>query len=360
MTLRRFLAWALYALAVASIFEGIARLALSSARVRESLFTNDDASWRLQWAARQRDQKGLGYALDDWSPTRGWTLKRNLRDVPFRGTLVNSNSRGLRGMQEYADEKPAGVTRIVVLGDSFTFGEEVEDHETFSFHLQQLIPNSEVLNLGIHGYGHDQMLLYLQEEGVRYRPDIVLLGFMPDDMERNVLSFRDYAKPHFGLNGGRLELLTGPIPRPEETLAAEKWRSKFKDLLTMAKSRYEWRSGKTSALTRDLTWALLDEMKATAESIGARPAFAYLPVYGEIPRVDEGLTFRERAFFEYCSKRGLSCPYIQPAFREKARAGAKFKVEGHWGPVEHRIAAEGLQTELATKGLLPHVIARSH
>lgn len=353
MTLRRFLAWALYALVVALTFEGISRLALSSARIREKLFTNDDASWRLQWAAHQRDQLGLSYALDDWSPTRGWTLKPNLRDVPFRGTLVSSNSKGLRGIQEYAIEKPKGVTRIVVLGDSFTFGEEVEDHETFSFHLQQLIPNSEVLNLGVHGYGHDQMLLYLKEAGISYRPDIVLLGFMPDDMERNVLSFRDYAKPHFGLGSGGLELLTGPIPRPEETLAAEKWRSKFKDLLTMARSRYEWRSGKTSTITRELTWALLDEMKTTAESAGAKAAFAYLPVYGEIPRVDDGMTFRERAFFDYCKKRGAVCPYIQPAFREKAKQGQKFKVEGHWGSVEHRIAAVGLKSELAAKGLVP-------
>jgi hypothetical protein len=353
VTLRRFLARALYALALALTFEGIARVALSSEGVRERLFTNDDPSWRLRWAARPRDQSGLDYVLDEWSETRGWTLKRNLKEVPFRGTLVSSNSRGVRGAREYAFDKPAGVTRIVVLGDSFTFGEEVGDEETFSFHLQQLIGNAEVLNLGVHGYGHDQMLLYLKEEGVRYRPDIVLLGFMPDDMERNVLSFRDYAKPRFGLKGGRLELLTGPIPRPEETLAAEPWRSKFVDLLAMARSRYEWRSGKTSALTKQLTWALLDEIKAAAESVGARPAFAYLPVYGEIPRRDEGLTFRERAFFEYCAKRGLTCPYIQPAFREQARAGAAFKVEGHWGPLEHRIAAQGLRAELVAKGLLP-------
>lgn len=353
MTLRRFIAWSLYALAVALAFEGVARLALSSPRMRERLFTNDDASWRLQWVARQRDQKGLSYALDDWSSTRGWTLKPNLRDVPFRGEVVNSNSKGIRGRAEFAYEKPPGVTRIVVLGDSFTFGEEVGDDETYAHHLQTLLPGSEVLNLGIHGYGHDQMLLYLKEEGLRYHPDIVLLGFMPDDMERNVLSFRDYAKPHFAVRDGRLELTTGAVPRPEETLAAEKWRSKFLDLLTMARSRYEWRSGTTSAVTKELTAAILDEMKSATLAAGARPAFAYLPVYGEIPRTDDGMTARERAFFAYCRERGIAALYIQPAFRAKARAGAKFKTAGHWGPLEHQTAAEGLAAELAAKGLIP-------
>lgn len=352
MTLRRLLAWALYALAVAGLFEGIARAALASDKLRERLFTNDDASWRLKWAAQQSEEKGFNYVLDEWSPTRGWTLKANLRDLPFRGKAVSSNSRGVRGLQEFDLKKPAGITRIVVLGDSFTFGEEVGDDETFSAWLQKLVPNSEVVNLGVHGYGHDQMLLYLQEEGVRYRPDIVLLGFMPDDMERNVLSFRDFAKPRFGLNEGRLELQTGLIPRPEQMLASERWRSRFGDLLTMARSRYEWRSGKTSAFTRDLTWALLDAIKATAESVGARPAFAYLPVYGEIPRRDGGMTFREKAFFKYCEERRVACPYLQPIFRERSQQGASFKVEGHWGPLEHQVAAEGLKAQLVALGLI--------
>jgi hypothetical protein len=326
LTFRRFAARALYVLAVALCFEGVARLALRSADLRERLFTNDDASWRLQWVARQREAKGggLGYALDDWSRTRGWTLKPNLRDVPFRGKLVNSNAKGIRGRQEFAYDKPAGVTRIVVLGDSFTFGEEVGDEETFSHHLQSLIPGSEVLNMGIHGYGHDQMLLYLKEEGVKYRPDIVLLGFMPDDMERNVLSFRDYAKPHFAVREGRLELTTGPIARPEETLGAEVWRSKFGDLLTMARSRYEWRTRKTAVITRDLTAAILDEIKVTAEGAGAKAVYAYLPVYGEIPRKDEGMTSREKAFFDYCRESGIPGLYIQGSFRAKVKQGTEF------------------------------------
>ena len=114
-----------------------------------------------------------------------------------------------------------------MLGDSFTFGEDVGDDETYSHHLEQLLPGTEVINLGVHGYGHDQMLIYLREEGVRYRPDVVILGFLTGDMERNVLSFRDYAKPRFVLDGGKLALRNSPVPPPAEMAAAEKWRSKF-------------------------------------------------------------------------------------------------------------------------------------
>ena len=347
---RRVLLWSVYLAATALAFEAMARLALTNASFRERVFTNDDAAWRLQWVARHLREGSLNYVLDDWNASRGWTLKANLRDVPFRGKSVSSNSRGARGVQELSLVKPPGVTRIVVLGDSFTFGEEVGDDETYSHVLQQLIPHSEVVNLGVHGYGHDQMLHYLREEGVKYKPDIVILGFLPDDAERNVLSFRDYAKPHYALKGGRLSLTTRPIPRPEDMLASEKWRSKFGDLLTMLRSRYEWRSGKTQAITRDLTWALLDEIKATSEAAGARVAYAYLPVYGEISRTDEGMTGRERAFFAYCNERRIQSLYLQPFFRQQARKGVSFKTQGHWDALDHRIAAEGMRTILADKG----------
>lgn len=353
LTWRRFFAWGLYVLGVTLAFEGLARLALSSDALRERLFTNDDASWRLQWVARQGAQGRLHYALDEWSATRGWTLRARLEGVPFRGKTVSTNANGLRGSRDFGYEKPEGSTRLVVLGDSFTFGEEVGDHETFSHYLQERLPNSEVLNLGVHGYGHDQMLIYLKEEGIKYHPDVVLLGFMPDDMERNVLSFRDYAKPRYAVRDGRLTLVTGPVPRPEDTLAAEAWRSKFGDLLTMAWSRYQWRSGETSKMTRELTNAILDEMKVTAEAAGATPVFAYLPVYGEIPRVDEGMTFRERSFFSYCQQRGMDCLYLQPFYREKVRRGIQFKTEGHWSPLEHLTAAEGISQLLTEKGLVP-------
>ena len=80
----------------------------------------------------------------------------------------------------------------------------MSDHETFPHVLEQLLAPAEVVNLGVHGYGHDQMLLRYRAEGRRYAPDLVLLGFVADDVGRNLLAFRDYAKPRFLLEGGAL------------------------------------------------------------------------------------------------------------------------------------------------------------
>ena len=49
-------------------------------------------------------------------------------------------------------------------------------------YFQELLPQAEVINFGVHGYGHDQMLIFFKEEGVKYKPDVVILGFVYQDL----------------------------------------------------------------------------------------------------------------------------------------------------------------------------------
>ena len=131
----------------------------------------------------------------------------------------------------------------MVLGDSYTFGDQVSDNETYPYYLLQMLPNTEVINFGIHGYGNDQMLLYLKEEGVKYSPDVVILGFVGDDMNRNLLEFRDYSKPKFEFVHNKLQIKNYPVPPPDFTLKNEIYRSKFIDLLIIFYNDLLWKFG---------------------------------------------------------------------------------------------------------------------
>jgi len=342
-----------YGLGVAVFFELASRVALSVDTFRERIHGHEDASKRLRWIASRRGKSEVAYSFDVHHPTRGWALRPGIRDMTvFGDRVLNSNSRGLRGRAEHAYDKPPGVRRVLVLGDSFTFGEDVSDDETYAHFLQQRLPGVEVLNLGVHGYGHDQMLLYLREEGRKYRPDVVVLGFLYDDMDRNLLGFRDYAKPRFELSQGRLELHNVPVPSPDEMLRREVFRSKVLDLWTIFRGRWEWLAGTAEERMKQLTLAILDEMARIIRAAGAQPAYAYLPVWGELTKADMAMTRRERFFFNYCRERGIQSMYLRRFFLTKLRAGTKFRVYGHWGPEEHRTAAEGIGAYLLEKGLL--------
>jgi hypothetical protein len=84
------------------------------------------------------------------------------------------NSKGLRDA-EHDYEKIPGTTRVVALGDSFTFGSGIALGSRFADIPAQRLPGLEIVNMGVPGYGLDNMLLAYLVEGRRYAPDVVLL-----------------------------------------------------------------------------------------------------------------------------------------------------------------------------------------
>lgn len=131
------------------------------------------------------DSRGKpGFFLSD--PVRGQRLGSNY-DGWFAGVPAHTNSLGFRDTREYSLAKPPGTFRIVVLGDSVTFGHGALNETSYPFLLEQRLhewrPDVkwEVWNLGIPGYNTAQELAYLNEIGERYAPDLVIVGFFPND-----------------------------------------------------------------------------------------------------------------------------------------------------------------------------------
>ncbi len=325
-----------YVIGLFLFFEISSRLIL-----RNESFLQDEcsASWRIKWVRRhQEDGIEIFYVFDVYHPTRGWALKAGLDDMLyFNREVLNSNSRGLRGNREYAYDKPRGTLRILILGDSYTFGEEVSDEETFSFYLQRMIPSSEVLNFGVHGYGHDQMLVYLQEEGVKYKPDIVILGFMKVDMVRNMLYFRDYAKPRFRLMNGRLRKEHSPVLPPEAMLKNEWWKPKIIDVITLCVCKLSHRMNDISEEEK-ATNAILEEIVRTVRDMNAVPVFVYLSdiFLEDVP--EETLKY-EKAFSVYWQRRNVPCVFVRPHIQAARKEGLTFRETGHFGPQAHRVIA---------------------
>jgi len=116
-------------------------------------------------------------------PNFGWRLKTNYQTIKFSpntggGELLVINSKGFRG-KEFNKEKPAGTTRIIVMGDSVTFGITPESCP-YPFQLQQLLDRKypkkfEVINAGVEGYSSEYVLKRLKYDILQYHPDIVII-----------------------------------------------------------------------------------------------------------------------------------------------------------------------------------------
>jgi hypothetical protein len=94
--------------------------------------------------------------------------------TPDFAVAYKTNSRGLRD-REYAPEKPAGTTRILALGDSFTFGHGIAYGDRFTDILESAFDDVEVITMAVPGSGHDQQLMQFVQEGLAYHPDQVIV-----------------------------------------------------------------------------------------------------------------------------------------------------------------------------------------
>lgn len=303
----------------------------------------------------------MQYVFDVYDPVRGWATQANVRNLTvFEHQTLNTNSHGIRGSHEYGYERQPATSRILTVGDSYTFGDEVSDDQTYSYYLSTLIPDTEVLNLGVHGYGHDQMLLYLENEGFKYRPDVVVLGFVWFDMNRNLMAFSNYAKPKFALRGGRLQLTNVPVPDPDSIMRQEVFRSKLLDIGTMIFERLRWRSGANRIRAETISIAILDEIVNTVRRHGAIPVVAYLPVLDEILNRDPGLTVNERWVSSFCDSRRVPCVFLRQRFLAEQNRGNQFNTRSHWFANGHATAASRIAEYIEANGLLRRAAGAPH
>src|SRR5512140_1780161 len=119
-------------------------------------------------------------------PALGWRGRPNLRsearlDPDFRHA-VRTNSRGMRDRETLARDSRR---RILCLGDSFTWGLGVESADAFPSLLERGLPDTEVVNAGVIGWGTAQEWLWLEGEGQAYAPDAIVLGFFVNDFWDN-------------------------------------------------------------------------------------------------------------------------------------------------------------------------------
>lgn len=105
-------------------------------------------------------------------------------DVPFE-----INRLGFRGPLPDLTPDPASGSRrprILVLGDSQTFGLGVANGQTFCDHLREGLGDVELVNAGSNGYGTREELAVLHHLGAAWHPDLVLMVCFWNDLEDNV------------------------------------------------------------------------------------------------------------------------------------------------------------------------------
>jgi len=131
----------------------------------------------------------LELANDMWTTSEfhKYELKKNYvckypsNEFPGKYVTITTNNLGLRGDHDITYDKPKNIKRILIIGDSYTFGAFVETRKAYPQMLEHIMEkldsNYEVINAGFGGFNADDIYVWLRNEGVKFNPDIIIYGF---------------------------------------------------------------------------------------------------------------------------------------------------------------------------------------
>ena len=337
-------------------------------------------------------------------PPVGFSLLPGSSQILVTGKAYTSradiNSAGLRDI-EHPSGKPPGQRRILVLGDSFIFGQGVSMQESLPRQLAGEMPGVDVINAGIPGYNLGQEYLYFKDRGYRCEPDLVLLGFFINDLARareldetdgpdglpvsyqrtaQMLAHDRQQAPH-GLRGAVSSFLNSHsllyvlVRRHMENLvahhgpAALKPDDKSEDKAEEKEPYYlsVFRDDASQSVARDWDQAyrILDELKHDVTSHGAHLAVILVPAPFQISDKEfhdwlewsgaAGQAMSRRKpqdmVLAWCRKTATPCDDLLETFENKDREKYYYPYDLHWTSQGHQLAAHSVAGFLAANHL---------
>ena len=306
----------------------VALLAAEATLARLGIFGPPSDPIRANRPDRYQADPSVGYRL---RPSRTMSYR-----YPANGPLITlvSNSDGLRSDREL-DERDAR-TRILVVGNSFVFGEGVSEDERLMEVLEELEPDWRVDNLGMPGWGLDLMVRALERYGRKSDPDVVVLALYTDDFRRLLRYYagQGFAYRKFELAGS--ELRTVPYRYPAQW---ERFR------IVQGIYRLSWtRSCRRGVGFRDqnrydMHEALLGRYLKTVRDLKANATIVCIS-----GRQDTCQDQMRRGFLQSWATEH-EVPYLDltQAIHGAAVGTVCIKNNFHWNAAGHRIAAEQLR-----------------
>lgn len=331
----------------------------------------------------------------------GYSLRPNASRLMSTGQAYTVrdrvNSLGMNDVERTV-AKVAGMRRILVLGDSFVFGQGVRKDRSLTSLLDSWLPEVEVLNAGVPGYGLEQEYVYFKERGRRFEPDLVLVGFFMNDLHGvgTMTDERDEAGLPVAFRT-KPEVLERARRREPQGLKQHltAWLRRHSLLFTFARSRLHTMQAVRAGSVRvpgqheiavegvpdkyciferaldaelearwDLAYRTFDSLKASVEASGGRLAIFSIPAPFQVSDeefegwaahrdLDISQLSRNQPFrmvMDWCERSATPCLDLLETFEGVERDDFYFRYDLHWTPEGHRRAAETLRSFLRELG----------
>jgi GDSL-like Lipase/Acylhydrolase family len=319
--------------------------------------------------------------LFQYHPVFGFQFVPGVRArVPHEtgGYLVRANASGFRSDREFVREKPTGVFRVLLFGDSYTAGDGVSNPQRYSDLVETLLPGTEVYNYGLPGTGTDQHFLVYREIAASVDHDAVVIAVQVENIRRVVARYREFtdrggervilAKPYFTIGpAGELELHNVPVPRepvsPDDLGSEAQFVDRGGDLQFIRQALNRLGPGVKSLVQAVVgadpvpgysrpdhpAWRLMRAiLEQWIESSDAPVIIMPIPLYHHIEELARPDGYQAR-FAELARPPRVTIHDPLPAFHRvprDARRAYRFERDVHPTPAAHRVFAQSLADAL--------------
>lgn len=273
------------------------------------------------------------------------------------------NSFGFRDV-EHTLTKPQGVFRILALGDSFTYGSGVSLEESFPYRLEAELnsrngdhPHIEIIKAGIPRYFPEAERILLEHYGVSYSPDLVLVGFVPNDV----------LDTHDGIDAVKVTesgYLVSREARQTSLLVTKLYiRSHVFRILfasTVGRQRRINLEGQMDDIYRpngffEPDWEKVEQefekIVHVAQASGAQTVFVHIPQVGRLSEMRDYPAVRlSRWSLNHDATFVDTLPALREAQKDREIYYAK---DGHCRPAGHAVIADVLFRALTEKHIVP-------
>jgi hypothetical protein len=141
----------------------------------------------------------------------GWVITPNVRRGAFTNGFLDTDSHGIR--LTGSGDRPMPQEGVLAVGDSFTFGDEVDGDQSWPAHLEAML-GVPVVNAATGGWGTDQIIMRAEDLIDVARPKTIILGYMWRDIERAEYQINfGVQKPYYTVEADQLRLHNVPVPR---------------------------------------------------------------------------------------------------------------------------------------------------
>lgn len=258
--------------------------------------------------------------------------------------------------------KPAGVFRILGLGDSFTYGVGAAFEETYLYRLEQQLnarpgahPRVEVIKAGIPRFFPEPERILLENLGVQFEPDIVVVGFVPNDV----------IDTYYGLDAVRVDASGFLVTRQAATPGAcgrLLYRRSHLCRLVLAKytawvndRREDWPGVFQADGSHEADWRKIEaefgKMADATRARGARLLILHIPRKGPWTAAQE---YPARRLERWAAAHQVGFLDCLPAMREaSANRVLYYARDGHCTPAGYAVIAEALYGFLMQQGWVP-------